>query len=118
MSQPALKPKIQHIDLPQVTETFADTVNTIVFDGQSLRLEFCVTRMQEPESADAAPQGKRYTACRVVLPPAAAAQLSGRLAQTLSAIVRQAGAKQAEQRAATEAAKQAAAEPAVQPSTH
>src|SRR5437660_855236 len=42
----------RYVDLPDLTETFADSVHTMVWDGQTLRIEFCVTRF--PEAAPAA----------------------------------------------------------------
>ncbi len=38
---------IRYIDRPDVEETFADAVSALVFDGQSLRIEFAVTRLDE-----------------------------------------------------------------------
>jgi hypothetical protein len=31
-------PKIQHVDLPEVSETFADSIDLVFFDGQTLRI--------------------------------------------------------------------------------
>jgi hypothetical protein len=90
MNEPRKLPSIEHIDVPQVSETFVDSVDRIMFDGQSLRVDFGVTRIQEAESADAPLSGKRYTACRIVLPPAAALQLSSKLSQMMVAIVNRA----------------------------
>jgi hypothetical protein len=52
-------------------ETFADPINRLFFDGQTLRIEFGVTRMDDVK-AGAPITGRRYPACRLVLPPAAA----------------------------------------------
>jgi hypothetical protein len=41
---------IRYIDRPDVEETFADAVSALVFDGQSLRIEFAVTRLDENNS--------------------------------------------------------------------
>jgi hypothetical protein len=37
-------PTIRNFDRPEVAETFADAITSLVFDGQSLRIEFGVTR--------------------------------------------------------------------------
>jgi hypothetical protein len=80
---------IRNIDRPEIAETFADSITSLVFDGQSLRIEFGVTRLDEFK-AGAAITGRRYTACRLVLPPAAAAELINRM-QQIGAALRQAG---------------------------
>ena len=76
---------LRHIDRPDVTETFADAVSALVFDGQSLRIEFAVTRLDEikPNSPIT---GRRYPACRLVLPPAAAVDLINRMQQIGTAL--------------------------------
>ena len=63
-------PTIRNVDRPEVAETFADSITSLIFDGQSLRIEFGVTRLDEVK-ANAPITGRRYTACRLVLPPAA-----------------------------------------------
>ena len=50
---PAAKPAegqtatIRYIDRPECTETFANSINHVYFDGQSLRIEFGVTRLDD-----------------------------------------------------------------------
>lgn len=80
---------LRFIDRPDVTETFADAISALVFDGQSLRIEFAVTRFDElkPNSPIT---GRRYPACRLVLPPAAAIDLINRM-QQIGAALTQAG---------------------------
>jgi hypothetical protein len=84
---------IKYSDLPELGETFADSVNSVSFDGQTLRIEFGVTRFdqtagQQPTS------GRRYPACRLVLTRTAALEMIGRLQQMATAIT-QAGGKPA-----------------------
>jgi hypothetical protein len=73
----------RYVDLPDLPETFADSLHTMVWDGQTLRIEFCVTRF--PEAA-AGTEAKRYPACRLVLSAALATDLFNRLSQTMSAL--------------------------------
>jgi hypothetical protein len=80
---------IRHFDRPDVTETFADSVTSLIFDGQSLRVEFGVTRLDEVKP-NTPITGRRYTACRLVLPPAAAVDLINRM-QQIGAALTQAG---------------------------
>jgi hypothetical protein len=76
---------IRYVDAPDCAETFADAVNNVFFDGQTLRLEFGVTRMDEMKK-DAPVTGRRYPACRLVLPPAAAVDLINRMQQIAQAL--------------------------------
>jgi hypothetical protein len=87
MPQAAATPKIEYVDVPSISETYADTVRGMMFDGQSVRLELCVTRMEEPQKGNGQISGKRQTAARVVLPLSAALELSqqlGRMMNTLA----------------------------------
>ncbi len=77
--------QMSHIDLPELPETFADSIHTVVWDGQTLRIEFCVTRFPELAPASPAP-AKRYPACRLVLTSHAATDLFNRLQQTMTAL--------------------------------
>ena len=81
--QPSLQ--IRYVDLPEVRETFADSIHTVVWDGQTLRLELCVTRFPNP-TPSAQMEATRYPACRLVLSATAAADLANRLQQTLTAL--------------------------------
>lgn len=76
---------IRYVDRPECEETFADTINNVFFDGQTLRIEFGVTRLDEVKK-DAAMTGRRYPACRLVLPPAAAIDLINKMQQTAAAL--------------------------------
>jgi hypothetical protein len=78
-------PRIQNVDLPDCMETFADTVTNITFDGQTLRIEFGVTRMDEVKKG-LTPTGKRYPVCRLVLPTIAAVDLINKMQQTAAAM--------------------------------
>ncbi len=80
---------IRYVDRPDLEETFADSISGLLFDGQTLRLEFGVTRLDEVKQ-NAPLTGRRYPACRVVLPPAAAIDLINRM-QQIAAALTQAG---------------------------
>lgn len=80
---------IRYVDRPDVVETFADSVSGLVFDGQSLRIEFAVTRLDEVKPGTPI-TGRRYPTCRLVLPPAAAVELINRM-QQIGAALTQAG---------------------------
>ncbi len=80
---------IRYIDRPDVSETFADAISGLVFDGQTLRIEFAVTRLDEVKP-NTAITGRRYPICRLALPPAAAIDLINRV-QQIGAALGQAG---------------------------
>jgi hypothetical protein len=80
---------IRYLDRADMVETFADSVSGLIFDGQTLRIEFGVTRFDEVK-ANSPITGRRYPACRLVLPPAAAVDLINRM-QQIAAALTQAG---------------------------
>jgi hypothetical protein len=87
---------IRLVDRPELAETFADSVNSLLFDGQMLRIELGVTRLDEVKPKTSL-SGRRYPACRIVLPPAAAVDLINRMQQIASALT-QAGVVKASPR--------------------
>jgi hypothetical protein len=76
---------IRYLDRPDVEETFADSITGLIFDGQTLRIEFGVTRLDEVR-ANMPVTGRRYPAVRVVLPPTAAVELINRMQQIANAL--------------------------------
>jgi hypothetical protein len=84
---------LRYIDRPDCLETFADSISNLSFDGQSLRIEFAITRMDEMKP-NSPISGRRYPACRLVLPPMAAAELINRM-QQIGAALAQAGVMKA-----------------------
>jgi hypothetical protein len=76
----------RYIDRPDCTETFADSINNLSYDGQSLRIEFGITRVDEMK-ANTPVTGRRYPACRLVLSPAAAVDLINKIQQVAAALV-------------------------------
>ena len=79
--------QFQYVDRPEVSETFADFVNRIQFDGQTLRIEFCVSRLDE-HRPPAPASGKRYPACRLVLSANAAVDLMNRMQQITAGLIK------------------------------
>jgi hypothetical protein len=84
--QPA---SIRYLDRADMEETFADSITGLIFDGQTLRIEFGVTRFDDVKP-NSPISGRRYPACRLVLPPAAAVDLINRM-QQIAAALTQAG---------------------------
>jgi hypothetical protein len=85
--------KMHHVDLPELRESFADSVRTVVWDGYTLRIELSVTRVSDITPGEAA-QATRYPAARLVLTPQVAVDLHNRLQQTIAALVKSGVLKQ------------------------
>ena len=75
----------RYVDRPDCPETFADSINSVVFDGQTMRIEFGISRLDEVKQ-NAPLTGRRYPAVRLVLAPAAAIELINRMQQTGAAL--------------------------------
>ncbi len=86
-ARPAEPPRVmfRYVDRPDCSETFADSIVGLMFDGQSLRLEFGVSRLDE-KKPDGPLTGRRYPVCRLVLPPAAAMDLINKMQQVAAAL--------------------------------
>jgi len=80
---------IRYVDRADMAETFADSITGLVFDGQTLRIEFGVTRLDDVK-ANAPRTARRYPACRLVLSPVTAVELINRM-QQIGAALTQAG---------------------------
>ena len=79
------KVETRFVDKPEIFETFADSINETLFDGQTLRIEFCVTRLDQPKPKEN-PTARRYPSCRLVLTPSAMLALFKRLSQIVGAM--------------------------------
>ena len=80
---------LRYVDRPDCAETFADSINNVYFDGQSLRIEFGITRLDDIKP-NTPVTGRRYPAQRMVLTPGAAVELINRM-QQVGAALAQAG---------------------------
>ena len=85
---------IRYIDRPEIDEVFADSVTGLLYDGQTLRMEFAVTRFDEIKP-NTPISGRRYPACRLALSPAAAIELINRMQQVATALTQSGVAKPA-----------------------
>lgn len=80
--------RLQYIDRMEVVETFADSIQHMYFDGQTLRIEFCTTRIaDQPRGPGVA---RRFPVSRIALTGAAAVDLINR-AQRVGAALTRAG---------------------------
>lgn len=58
---------LRYEDRPELVETFADTVQRMTFDGRTLRVEFCVVRMDDPDAKAKKRTGKSVPVVRLIL---------------------------------------------------
>lgn len=86
----AQQPNIQlrYIDRPEISETYADSIERISVQGPTATIEFCVTRLDEPKPAEG-PSGRKYTACRLVLPMPAFIDLTQQLQRMMTLLEQQ-----------------------------
>jgi hypothetical protein len=80
--------QIQHVDLPELSETFSDSIRMTFFDGHTARIEFCVTRM-DPPKPPGPPTAHRYPCCRLVLTPQTVFDLANQLQPILKVMEEQ-----------------------------
>jgi len=92
---------LRYVDRPDCNETFADSISRLSFDGQTLRIEFAVSRVDET-SPESRVTGRLYPACRLVLTPGAAADLMQKLQQVTAALAQARRQKQAQSRSIPE----------------
>jgi hypothetical protein len=78
----------EFVDLPQLAETFADSVQTLFFDGQNLRIVFCASRLEE-QKGGGRPHGKRYPTCRLVLSAQGTLELINRIQKISAALAKE-----------------------------
>jgi len=57
-------PTVRYVDRPDCLETFADSITGVTFGGQTLRLEFCETRMDDMKPITPASGGRYPAWCR------------------------------------------------------
>lgn len=75
--------QIQDVDLPEMPETFADSLGMSYFDGQAHRLTFCVHRFNPPKPPKP-PTAKKYPSCRIVMTPECVIELFNQLNQVMA----------------------------------
>jgi len=77
-----------YIDRPEVAEVFADRLQSMYFDGASIRMEFCVVRLADPSMGEDR-RAWAYPSCRVVLSARGAAEMLKQMNDLQAALARQ-----------------------------
>jgi hypothetical protein len=83
------RPTFHYQDVPELTETFADSVGRWYFDGTTLRIDFLVSRLDQEKSPEGR-TGRKLPVCRLVLTPTGALELLVQ-AQRMAAALEKAG---------------------------
>jgi len=81
-------PKLRYQDRVDVDEVFADSIRSCVFDGHVARIEFTVSRLDDPGVLGVL-EGRQVPAARLVLSRTAIADLFSRLSQLSQALGQQ-----------------------------
>jgi hypothetical protein len=89
MSQPQqATPQFVYVDIPEIPESFADSLEKMSFDGMTFKFEFVVNRL-DPVSPPKPPTGHKYPSCRLVMPMAGALSLYAQLEQLMKLLEQQ-----------------------------
>ena len=70
--------KTAFVDIPELSETFADSFGSLSFDGQVMKIELRTT-IQGKVNKSGAPNSTQYPVCRLVLTPKASIELFNKL---------------------------------------
>jgi hypothetical protein len=71
--------QIAFVDLPELSETFADSVEKVGVENGIWKFDFAVTRLGEPQKNGTVIPGKKIPACRLVLPMNAGLDLANKV---------------------------------------
>ncbi len=88
--------KLKYIDRPDVSETFSDSLGLCHFRDNVALVEFCVTRIDEPNPPNP-PAGRKYPVARVLLTPETIVDLF-RFTQGMMAFMQKEGIIKVEQK--------------------
>ncbi len=70
--------QLAYVDRPEILETYVDSLWRVYFDGQTIRMDFAVHRLDDPQP-QVPPTGKAFTAARIVMPVAAMVNMLNKL---------------------------------------
>lgn len=87
------KDKLKYVDIPEIAETFVDSARFFTLEGQLIRMELCVIRMDEP-APPKQPTARQYPACRLVITAEAAVDIYNQLQSAINVLAQQGIVKQ------------------------
>lgn len=79
MTPEQIRKVTKYVDRVDVAETFVDSIENVVFDGVTLRLDLAVTRWDEIKPP-APPTGQRVMTCRLAIAAPAVVDLANKIA--------------------------------------
>jgi hypothetical protein len=79
----------EYIDRADLTESFSDYVEKFLYDGNTLRLELCVLRLDVPNPSKKKGTGKRVPVSRLVLTRGATLDLYNKLHKLVGVLEKQ-----------------------------
>src|SRR5262245_66633929 len=79
------RPKLTYQEREALFETFADSLEPWSYDGQTLRMEFLVTRLDPPKDGERQ-TGRQYPVCRLALTAKGALELINQCRQLTTAL--------------------------------
>ncbi len=80
--------QIQEIDVPELRETFCDSLGISTFDEMTTRITFYIQRVQPPKPPKP-PFAKKYPVCRMILTIQATVELANQLNQLIQVLGQQ-----------------------------
>jgi hypothetical protein len=81
--------QMRYVDRPEISETYADLLGRVYFDGITLRMEFVVNRLDDSQPGQQG-TGRAVTTARVVIPLPGMVDMLGKL-QTIMKQLQAAG---------------------------
>ena len=85
MADEPQRPKFRYQDMLDLKETFADSIGGWSYDGNTLRVEFLVSRLDAMKPGEQ-PTGRAVPVCRLVLTTVAAVELIRAAGQITTAL--------------------------------
>lgn len=83
------KPPSEWVNIPSVSESYADGVEPTIFDGHSARITFSIQRFEGTPKPGQPPRSVRVPSARIVLAPQAAVELYNQLSRLIGLMEQQ-----------------------------
>lgn len=91
-----VSPLISYVDLPEISETFADSFTHVHYDNNLLRIEFCTTRLDTAAPKEK-PKATRVPSARMVFTAGLALALHDQLNKMVDSLKAQGHLRQIQQ---------------------
>ncbi len=86
--------QLAYVDRPEILETYVDSLWRVYFDGQTIRMDFVINRMDDPQP-QIPPSDKALTASRIVIPVIGMADMLSKLQNVVAQLQAQGTLRQA-----------------------